>query len=145
LEKTIFFAVRDLAIVGRSLKSLLLFTILVIGHLFDVHIMPFKSAKLNQQYFRYFMLRSLYFFSDSCIRWNQLSLVILSSASVFESQNSGKEVLAGVLVFLLVLVIATQFLTFRDWFKSRTAAKHTLTEGPKSTTQASSIPITPLP
>jgi hypothetical protein len=143
LEKTIFFAIRDLAVVGRSLKSLLLFATLIIGHLFDTHIMPFKTAQLNKQYFRYLFGIDSHSYK-SFVRWNQLSLVILSSASVFESQNSGKEVLAGVLVFLFALIAASQFLTLRDWFKSRNVANHTPTEVPKhpTTSPAPSIDAT---
>jgi hypothetical protein len=107
-EKIIFFAIRDLSSADRSLKQLLLFAVLVVEHLIDTHVFPFKTAQLNQQSFR----------------WNQLSLLLLTSLFVFESQSSGKDALAAVLILVFLLTLFSQLLTLKDWFNQRKSNRH---------------------
>jgi hypothetical protein len=97
-QKVLFFAIRDVNAIDRTLKAMFLFVILMVGHLVDTHVNPYRTRELNQHSFR----------------WNQLCLLFLTSVFVFESDSPRKEVLAG----LLVLGFCMQLISAWDTFKS---------------------------
>jgi hypothetical protein len=50
-------------------------------------------------------------------RWNLLSITILISLSVFDSESTQKETLAVFLIFLVVMTISVHLLTLWDFVK----------------------------